>query len=375
MSVRAATPRLRFRILLPLAGILLISVIFSIVSAYLLQRHHLEEGVRRQLASVSRLFAGLLDTEARHIGNLLTITTADKELLATFASGDRAALLAKATPLFEKLRSQSRITHFYFLRPDRTCFLRVHNPAQFGDTIDRYTLKTALQEGRQAQGIELGPFGTFTLRVVQPVWQGERLLGCVEFGRDIGYLTPDLKKILGMEFFFLVNHRHLERGHWEEGRRMLGRQGEWEQVPGHVIVDQTMAVIPESFNRYISLPHEEKEDLIMKMRLGEATIWGGFAPLREASGREVGEIIALVDVTDQVAEQRAAALFTLAGVLVVAGLFGWFAVYLKRTETGLVTAHGELARYQEHLEELVAERTRELTLYQRIVDATRDLMA
>ncbi|MEW6595713.1 MAG: ATP-binding protein [Thermodesulfobacteriota bacterium] len=375
MAVRGAAPRLRFRILLPLAGILLVLVVFSIVSAYFLQRHHLEAGVRRQMDSVPRLWTGLLDNEGRHIGNLLTLAMEDQGLLRAFAARDRAALLAQAAPVLAKLRPQSHITHFYFLLPDRTCFLRVHNPGRYGDTIDRYTLNRAASEGAAAHGIELGPFGTFTLRVVQPVRQEGRLLGFVEFGRDIAHLTPELKKLLGMDFFLLVNHRHLDRARWEEGLRMLGRRGEWEQLPRHVIIDQTMEEIPDLFRQHISLPHEEKEALIMKMTLREKTVWGGFIPLREAGGQDVGEIIALQDVTSQVAEQRAAALFTVASVLLAAGLFAGFALHVIRMEKGLLAAHDELARYQGQLEELVAERTRELALYRRIVDVTRDLMA
>lgn len=375
MTVHHVVPRIRMRILIPLGIILLVSVIFSIVSIYFLQRQHLEKGVRRQLASVPQLFQGLLDNEARHISTLISYVLLKKEMVDAFAAHDRQMLLKRTETEFTALREKNNITHFYFHLPNRTCFLRVHKPEEHDDFIDRFTLATAAEQQREAYGIELGPFGTFTLRVVRPMRVDGELLGFIEFGRDIEYLTPELKKFLGMDFFVLVNHKYLDRALWEKGLRMLGRHGIWDAVPGHVVVDQTMAELPANFTRYISLPHKEKERLVMKMAFGKASVWGGFSPLYEASGREVGEIIALQDVTVQVSQQFAAGMLTLVGVMVVAVLFLFFSFQVSRMEKGLRTAHRELSDYQGRLEELVDDRTRELLLYRHIVDATRDSMA
>jgi len=44
--------------------------------------------------------------------------------------------------------------------------LRIHNPERYGDLIPRFTLAEAIENNVPAYGIELGKFGTFTLRLV-----------------------------------------------------------------------------------------------------------------------------------------------------------------------------------------------------------------
>ena len=80
-----------------------------------------------------------------------------------------------------------RVTHFYFHGLGRACFLRVHNPAKYGDYITRFTMDAAEKKQEIVHGIELGPFGTFTLRVVHP-WRIS--------GELAGYIEPKIPGIL-----------------------------------------------------------------------------------------------------------------------------------------------------------------------------------
>ncbi|MCC6933984.1 MAG: hypothetical protein IT292_12170 [Deltaproteobacteria bacterium] len=73
----------------------------------------------------------------------------------------------------------------YFITPDRTCILRVHKPEKQGDIINRFTTLEAERTGKLAAGIEIGPLGTFTLRVVNPVYSKGMLVGYLELGKEI----------------------------------------------------------------------------------------------------------------------------------------------------------------------------------------------
>jgi hypothetical protein len=90
----------------------------------------------------------------------------DENLKSLWRQHERNALNEYLQPLFHSLREKYSITHFYFHEPDRKCFLRVHQPDRHSDVIQRDTLLQARTTGRLAAGIELGPLGTLTLRVL-----------------------------------------------------------------------------------------------------------------------------------------------------------------------------------------------------------------
>ncbi|WP_457553539.1 hypothetical protein [Desulfobacula sp.] len=70
------------------------------------------------------------------------------------------------------------------------------NPLRYGDMINRFTTPKAQKENAPASGIELGPFGTFTLRVVHPWVMGGKTAGYIELGMEIKHITPEIKKYL-----------------------------------------------------------------------------------------------------------------------------------------------------------------------------------
>jgi sensor histidine kinase regulating citrate/malate metabolism len=99
---------------------------------------------------------------------------------------DADSLLAVSRPIFEILGKNAHISHFYFSDTNRVCLLRVHKPNERGDTISRFTAIKAEATGKSASGIEMGPLGTLTLRVVLPVFEDGILIGYMELGKEIG---------------------------------------------------------------------------------------------------------------------------------------------------------------------------------------------
>ena len=117
-------------------------------------------------------------------------------LSLALAQRDRDMLLKHATPLFKDIRRDYKITHFYFTGIDRVNLLRVHAPLRYGDTIDRITTLQAEHSGTVAYGVELGPLGTFTLRLVSPWYDPKtnKLIGYVELGMEIDQIIHKLEK-------------------------------------------------------------------------------------------------------------------------------------------------------------------------------------
>ncbi|MBI5556564.1 MAG: hypothetical protein HY885_02895 [Deltaproteobacteria bacterium] len=369
------TIHIRKAILLPLAFALIFLLGFTISGAYWLQRYQFDQSIQTQLKSIQQLFSITLDSEAEHLSSFIDFIMNDPGLYYAYLAKDRELLYQNAQAIFQSIENRHQVTHFYFHNLDQTCFLRVHKPSSHDDHIDRYTLKKAADEGVASYGIELGPFGTLTLRVVHPWRVNNKLIGYIELGREVEYIIPAMREILGYDFFFLVNIRHLNKTMWEEGLKISGRQSRWEEIPRHVVIARTMQTVPNGLNRYIQLPHEKKGDLIFKIADGDKRYRGGFAPLKVVSGQDIGEIIAIRDFTGEVSRQQVSAILVFVCMTVLGMLFALFYFHISRMEKRLIKIHDslteeidsrrhmeeELKKHQTNLEETVSQRTAELT--------------
>jgi len=178
----------------------------------------------------------LLEEQAKGLSASLQIITNDAGMKNNLRVRDKEALLADWEPLFKKLNEKESVTHFYFQGSDRINILRVHNPDKNGDRIDRYTTLEAKRTGKTVFGVELGPLGTFTLRVVEPVFDGDTLIGYVELGKEIEEVLEILHRDEFIELAVSISKENLKRKKWENGMEMLGRKGDWERFPDAAVI-------------------------------------------------------------------------------------------------------------------------------------------
>lgn len=137
----------------------------------------------------------------------IALSIADRvDVQELYLKGDRDELYNLLAPVFEQLK-QRQVVHLYIENPDGTVFLRVHNPANFGDDITyRGTAKTALEEKRATSGIEIGP-SRMGVRAVVPMYASSgRFIGLVEVGLDFDEnFIASLKEITGADFTMWVS--------------------------------------------------------------------------------------------------------------------------------------------------------------------------
>jgi PAS domain S-box-containing protein len=290
---------------------------------------------------MQQLFTRALDEEAKFMMGLIDFLERDENLRNAWIARDRTALLSHVQPLFKDIRTKYQVTHFYFIGLDKVSFLRVYNPERYGDIIRHLTLDRAVREGAPVHGIELGKFGTFTLRVVHPWYIDGKLAGYIELGREIEHITPRLKEIIDVELLFAINKSFLNRSRWEEGLKIMGRTGDWDQFSEIVVIDRTMDEIPPRLGEYMDLA--DGKDLLFNASTDDRKYHGGFVPLIDTSGRTVGKIAVMRDVTEEKTSLRTLSA-TLIGISAVIGiaLFGLFYLYIGRIEGRLVGAREEL---------------------------------
>ncbi|MBI2242158.1 MAG: CZB domain-containing protein [Magnetospirillum gryphiswaldense] len=102
-------------------------------------------------------------------------------------TGERDRLSAQMVPVFKALAQPYAIEQFQFHLPPATSFLRVHQPAKFGDDLSkiRDTVVRTNNTKQPTRGLEIGRAG-LGVRGVVPVMAQTRHIGSVEFGLSFG---------------------------------------------------------------------------------------------------------------------------------------------------------------------------------------------
>jgi len=328
----------------PLIICLSLFFLAAIVGLYALERHYIFNHISDRSYLAQNYYPNAIQEQAKKLSVALSLIKRDQRFLNAMERGDRKTLLKEGLTLFPLLRSDYGITHFYFHDTSRVNLLRVHQPSRFGDIINRFTLLAAEKTQDISYGIELGPLGTFTLRVVSPVYKGEKLLGYIELGEEIENILLDLKQVAEVDFFIIIDKKYLSGEDWRQGMAMLERQPfDWELLPESVIAMASMEVIPDSLMRILARDIYETAPPQQTIKINEESFSYWFMPLFDAGGHQVGEMLLLHDITLDIAAAKGemktlgTLFFILAALL--SGLFYWI---LGRIERQLVVSQNQL---------------------------------
>jgi signal transduction histidine kinase len=344
------TEKIRTYILVPVGLALLIILMVSIASLYWLQQRYMVEDINHEILEVQELYPRFLNAEAHLLESLIESLKKNEDLENAWIARDRELLRKRAQKMFSYLRSKYKVTHFYFIDRDKECFLRVHNPGRYGDSIDRFTLEKSVRQGVYTHGVELGPFGTFTLRFVYPWKINNRLSGYIELGKEIDHLAPAIESILGVELFFSIDKQFLDRKAWEEGLRMMKHSGDWDEFQDVIIAHRSIEKIPVELITTLSRLKKEHAQAILQTEIYDRNYRAGFLPLTDAGGKIVGDIIVLHDTTEDEASFRQS-FFTQTVVCLIISilLFLFFYTYVGRIQDRLITSRYDLIETKEAL--------------------------
>lgn len=319
---------------------------------------HRYEGVRELSRELLANRGELLEALVRDIAE-------DGVLRQAMASGNRELLLERSFPLFEELNDLHGLTHMYFHTPDAVTFLRTHHSVRYGDEVMRHTMREALRLGQTTTGTELGPLGTFTLRLVYPWRVDGELLGYIELGEELDQIVRQLKRITGIEFIITIEKNYLDRERWEYHRRSLGRPIYWDTLADKAVSEMTLDEMPEGFLAVFGR-NAVRDTSVSRVKLGERTFAMRVFPLLDAAGDDVGDFVLLYDISDemQTFNHFIGRVFTF-GLLLCCGLFVFAYRILGRTDRKLVSTQDKLLaeisnanQINERLEQEVGERRR-----------------
>jgi len=333
----------------------------TVSSLFWLQRSHINHYIHNKLGEVKKMFYGKIDSDAQLISGMIGLIKDNPTLQKAWLAQDRDALYEAALPIFDEIRPKYRVTHFYFHAVDRVCFLRVHNRERNGDRITRHTMQAAAEMGEETSGIELGPLGTFTLRVVHPWIINGQLTGYIELGEEIEHIIPSIKNILNAEFLVMIKKSLLNRDQWEEGMKMMDRPAQWDEYDNFVLTTHTLPEIHKEINQFLSLNHATHSNRLSDITIGSCQYRGGFLQLFDVLENDVGDIFVMFDITKAISiSQKLLAFLIALGVIIAGTLFALFWKYLgqieRRLEGALDELKCEITDRQKALEGLQTER-------------------
>lgn len=319
------------RILIPLA--LILSLLFAGFILFVNRQLDLFNVVTVDSASqtVASNYQQSLTNHAEKMIGLLELMATDDRILEALVSGSRQQMLEVGMPLFEHL-SKLNITHFYFHSADKVNLLRVHQPSRFGDLINRTTTIEAVKSGKTFWGAELGPLGTFTLRVVKPIYVQNKLVGLLELGEEVDHLITGMKAFLGVDVVVTIDKQFLKRASWESGMVMLGRQPDWDQFTSVVVNANSIPhSTPGFLGGFIDPAHAESRDYHHQLNGKDYVV--ASLPLADVGQKKVGNLFVLYDVTYLSKQTRDDTVLAsgIAALLVLILLFVFYRI-LNRTE-------------------------------------------
>ena len=153
-----------------------------------------------------------------------------------------------------------------------------------------------------------------------------------------------MKEARGQELFVAIRKSYLNRQDWEEGMKMLGREGDWDQIEKFVFVESTMEEIPHVLIEKLAAHKENQHGkFLFGLSYNGRRYHGGFLALFDVYGREVGEIICLDNTTEaEMATWSFMLAMTMVHMAIGVTMLTFFYIFLGGVQKSLATAHNDL---------------------------------
>jgi|GEM_PF-2414728 len=296
---------------LKLTAFLLLSTVFITTLFYTFesrrQQRHLDGLAHEHNEALQVSFKNLRENDIRMLSATLSVILQDDVIRQLYLNRDREGLYANTASLFERLRNNQGITHFYFIDPDGHVFLRMHHPELRGDLVERHSFLRARNTGSLSWEMELGKTA-FALRVVMPYHDGNRVIGYVELAEEVDHFLTLLGNDSHSEIAFVAEKNMLNADDWKSVRQVAGLRNNWNDLDTHLILGNA-GYSPRSADCF---REEHLQDLEAGLAIfpfihteNQSFLCSGFE-LENARGQHIGAVLALMDFTTHITAARRA---------------------------------------------------------------------
>ena len=334
--------KIRHRIIIPI-GLILLALLSIVLSGFYTHLAvDLDESRDYHVSQVKDLFDSEIAKESNLLQGMTEMLIEVESVQDEWQLKSRDGLYELVKPIFERNKANYDITHTYFIDVDRVNFLRAHHPNRYGDVNNRYVVKRASETLKPCSGIELGKYGTFTLRYTHPWFIDDEHVGFITLGKEIENITKEINELLGQDLLLLIEKENFNREKWEERLQINNQIGDWDFLKDYVVIDSAMADIPNELCDRINSGNITSESEF-KINSKSRKFIGGSYPLIDASGKAVGFLVAMEDITKEYASARnLIALLLLFGLVLSGGILFLFNSFVHKIEKQLVESRDEL---------------------------------
>ena len=293
-SPDAKRSRLRLRITLALVFGSALTAVFVLAGAMWIISGIIDRADERELRSHYDALQSRLGQESRRAAAMSAVVAGIPAVQDAFARGDRDALMRLLGAEFATLKSDYGVEQVQFHTAPATSFLRVHQPAKFGDDLSsfRKTVLDANANHAKVLGLEGGVAG-LGIRGVLPVSHDGAQIGTIEFGLSFGQsFFDEFKKSRGVDVAF----------------RIAGSNGEHKTL-GDTLGGQTFFA-PDD------LRAAEKDTFVIHQgAIGDKPVAALLAPIKDFSGTSIGAVEIVMDNSEYAAALSRARMLALGAAL------------------------------------------------------------
>lgn len=281
-----------------------------------------------------------VDNEAASLQEYIAFIQSRDDVAQRFQELDKNELNNSVKDIYKRLNENVNLTHMYFIKPDGTVLLRVHDYEKDSDFVERETFKKAQTLQSVYYGLEFGMKKNYTLRVVQPWYVDGKLIGYLELGKEIDKTLDELSEYLKTHIYLAVN-KELYKNVPEFVTNNMQQK---TQTAHYYIAYQTFN-IPEQLASII-----ENKKNIAEIFFEGHHYFISKSILSDVSGKELGYFIFLSDISLEhnimykSVEILAIILLLVSSVLIIGGY-----IVIRNKEKSINTLTSELDAQKEEL--------------------------
>ncbi|MCE1247791.1 MAG: PAS domain S-box protein [Firmicutes bacterium] len=264
--------------------------------------------------------------------------------------GDKAALNSIAKPEFEKLIRKYGLSQLNIVDARYNHLLIINSP-KANNSSDSVFIEDE-HIGKATSGIIVRPPDVLALKVLYPINKDGVVVGYVEMIKDINDIIQPLSSMSGNQIALVIRKDYLEKVNKKENLALLEKNQDWNQLSNCVVTYSSMGHLPEEFytlaDSYGHNPTYGQSNQEFAINGKDWQVSG--VSLTDSSGREIGALIIIHDITRENAGfTRLTAVSGAAGLVVITLLLAIIFVLLKNTDRRIRNQQSELYENHQHL--------------------------
>lgn len=318
----------------------------------------LDEAKNSEIATTGLVLSTVMDQAATLSASHAESIASDPTVIRLMREGKRDELQAYSRPQFDRLKTAAGVDIIHFHTADLVSFLRVNEPANFGQDLSKFRLMivSANHSRRTQKGLEHGISG-LSLRAIAVIESDGALVGTVEVGIELPALMELPKAATGAEFALFL-----------DGSTVIARPGDKDVSDGRLIPVASTSRDLFSRLRDTGGVRLAREGYVEDIDLDGRALGVMGRPLLDYSGNLIGMIVVARDFS-VIESYRARSTVTVWGIS-LCGLLIVFAVLMVVLRAAVTRPLDRLAAALDKEAEMPAR----LTGYPPIVDI-RDKVA